>query len=60
MARKLLDPSSVREYSHLVTEAVRHGVPFSDLMHETARFHGSEFTLKVLDELGKSHGKGRG
>jgi len=58
MRRNLLSKSSVREYSSLVTIAVEHGVSFNDIMHETVRAHGNEFTLRVLDELGQRHGCG--
>lgn len=53
MTHNILDPSSVHEYSNLVTMAVKHGVPFNDIMDQTVRTHGNEFTLRVLDELGK-------
>ena len=53
MPRNILDPASIREYSNLVTMAVKHGVPFNDIMDQTVRTHGNEFTLRVLNELGR-------
>jgi len=43
----------VKRYCQLISFAVKHGVPMDDIIMETRKYHGTEFTDLVEKEINR-------
>jgi len=47
MNPKYYSSLNIMRYSELVCNAVSHGVNFDDIMNETRKYHGREFSNRI-------------
>ncbi|HOD15673.1 MAG TPA: hypothetical protein PLA65_13335 [Spirochaetota bacterium] len=47
MQTKNYSSFNIMRYSELVCNAVQHGVNFDDIMNETRKYHGREFSNRI-------------